>query len=248
MVRSMPAEHVQLLIAGYILGDLDPNEMAEFERLLADSPAIADEVARMQTALELSFAPPEVQPPAHLRSAILNASAPEPNSWTTARAQRNRSQRWSRAMSAVAAVLIVALAINNYRLWQTLQATQPEPVTTLTYSLQGTKAANTASATVVVNPKSLEGNLSIKNLPPLPSGKVYVLWTVIEKGAPFTVDAKNAILTKVLTVDAQGNVNQTITVPEVYRDSELVSKIAVTIEDAAAPQQHQGSPVMITSL
>lgn len=266
MARSMPSEyseHLQLMIAGYVLGDLDADEVVEFEQLLATDPAIADEVAQMQNALETAYAPAEVSPPSHLRSAIMAAQAAEmaqaaetvqaaeTNSWRSSRSATTRSARrfsWSQAMGAAAAVVIVALGINNYQLRRALQATQAEtPSRTLTYVLQ-TETAEDASAMVVVNPDTLEATLTVQNLPPLPAGKVYVLWTVLEQGAPFTVDAKSAILTEVLNVDAQGNVSQTITVPRVYRSEELVSKVAITVEDATAPQRHEGKPVMITSL
>lgn len=248
----MSSEHLQLLIAGYVLGDLDPDEAAEFERHLMEHPAIAAEVSQMQKALELSYAP-EVEPPAHLRSAILSAAHEQLSVSNTPLAAVKRPSRqfsWSRAMNVAAAVAIVALGINNYRLWQTLQASQAETqrLAALTYSLQGTKAGNGASAIVVVNPNNLEAVLTVKNLPPLPPGKVYVLWTVLKQDAPFTTDSKSAILTEVFTVDSQGNISQTIVVPKAFRSQGLVSNVAVTVEDAASPQQHQGAPVMITNL
>ncbi len=253
MTRFTPSEHIQLLIAGYVLGDLDPGEAAEFEQLLSDNPAIAAEVAQVQTALEMAYAPPEVAPPDHLRSAILDANINRTSDRSTLQSVPNLARKrlsWSRVLGVAAAALIVGLGINNYRLWQDLQTTQAktQQADTLAYSLQGTKVANTASARVVVNPNSLEAVLTVNNLPPLPPGKVYVLWTVLEQEAPFTVDQKKAILTEVFKVNAQGNVSQTITVPEVYRSRELVSKLAVTMEQATSPQRHKGAPVLITSL
>lgn len=255
MARSMPSEsseHLQLMIAGYILGDLDPDEAIEFEQLLAADPAIAAEVTQMQNALETAYAPAEMSPPSHLRSAIMAACAAETNPRHSSRPAAARSVRqfpWNQALGAAAAVVIVALGINNYQLRQALQATQTDatPSETLTYVLQ-TETVEEASATVVVNPDTLEATLTVRNLPPLPAGQVYVLWTVLEQGAPFTVDDKSAILTEVLNVDAQGNASQTIIVPRVYRSEELVSRVAITVEDAAAPQRHEGAPVMITSL
>lgn len=244
MTWSMSSEHLQQLIAGYVLGDLDPEEAAEFERLLVDHAAIAEEVTQMQKALELPYVL-EVEPPARLRSAIMDAHAQQKTIETV------RSPfPWSRTLNVAAAVLIVVLGINNYRLRQTLQESQIETqrLMALTYSLQGTKEANTASATVAVNPNKLEAVLTVKNLPRLPPGKVYVLWTVLKQDAPFTTDPKGAILTEVFNVDAQGNVSRPIIVPKVYRSEELVSKVAVTVEDAASPQRHQGTPIMITSL
>lgn len=253
MARSMPSEHIELLIAGYVLGDLDRDEAAEFERLLGENPAIAQEVVRMQEALELTYTPPVVEPPAHLRSAIMNANVheatPRRSSDFGVRASRSPFP-WGMTAGVAAAVLIVALGVNNYRLWQALEVarTETQQLDILTYSLQGTKAANPASATLVVNPNNLEARLKVKDLPPLPFGKTYVLWTVLRQGAPFTTDDKAAILTEVFNVDAQGNVSRTITVPEVYRSKELVAKIAVTMEDAASPQNHKESPILITSL
>jgi len=249
MTWAMSSEHLQLLIAGYVLGDLEADEAAEFERLLIEQSAIADEVTQMQKALELSFDLPDVDLPAHLRSAVLGAQStpivalPSPTSG-------RKPFPWSRALNVAAAAFIGVLGVNNYRLRQTLQASQTETqrLAALTFSLKGTQAATAASATVAVNPNTLEAVLTVKNLPPLPPGKVYVLWTLPKQDAPFTTDPKGAILTEVFNVDAQGNVAQPIVVPKVYRSEALVSKVAVTVEDAALPQKHQGKPVKITNL
>lgn len=248
MAWSMSSEHLQLLIAGYVLGDLDPEEAAEFEQLLIDHPEILEEVERTQKALELTYAPSEVSPPARLRSTLM--AAPVAQTSPQHHRRSGRSFSWNRAWNVAAAVVIVALGINNYRLWRSLQTSQTEVqrLNNLTYALQGKQAAAAASATVTVNPDELEGLLTVKNLPPLPPGKVYVLWTVLQQNAPFTTDDKDAILTQVFTVDAQGNASQPITVPQVYRTRDLVTKVAVTVEDAASPQKHEGAPVLITGL
>ncbi len=254
MTWAMSSEHLQLLIAGYVLGDLDVDEAAEFERLVTEQPAIAFEVTQMQKALERSFDLPDVDPPAHLRSAVLDAHA---HSMTVAtlpslspRSLTRKPFPWSRALNVAAAVVIGVLGVNNYRLRQTLQASQTETqrLASLTFSLRGTQATPAASATVAVNPNTLEAVLTVKNLPPLPPGKVYVLWTLPKQDAPFTTDSKGAILTEVFNVNAQGNVARSIVVPKVYRSEALVSKVAVTVEDATSPQKHQGKPIMITSL
>lgn len=247
----MASEHLQLLIAGYVLGDLDLDEAAEFEQLLIDNPAIAEEVRRMQKTLELSYLPPDVNPPAHLRSAILAAQTPStPISPVAPKTLTRRSIFWSRMLNVAAAVTILALGISNYQLWQALQASQTETqrLATLVYSLRATKEGNTASATVAVDPKTLEAVLTVQNLPPLPPGKVYALWTVVKQNAPVTADFKRAILTDVFNVDAQGKVSQSIAVPAVFRSANLVSTVAVTIEDAVTPHKHTGTPVMIARL
>jgi anti-sigma-K factor RskA len=250
----MLSEELQLLVAGYVLGDLDPEEAAEFEQFLRENPAIAAEVAQMQAALETTFAVPEVSPPAHLRASILSQAetTPEETNRSTSAPVTLRRPRilWRRVMDVAAAGLILALGINNYRLWQTLQTTQAtlQQYPLLTYRLNAIQAGSDASAQVVVNPNRLEATLAVENLPPLPPGKVYALWTVLEPNVPFTTDSKQAILTEVFQVDREGTVSKTISVPQVYRSSGVVTKVAVTIEDATSPQAHTGTPIMITKL
>jgi anti-sigma-K factor RskA len=254
----MPSDQLELLIAGYVLGDLSPEEAAEFEQLLAENSAIAAEVAQMQASLELAYPPPEVAPPAHLRSAILDQvhltepqlDRPTPNSpiaRTDRLADRQRRFPWRRMLDVAAAALILTLGIQNYRLRQTLQTVQPTPqqYAILTYSLQPIQAGSEASVRVEVDPNTLKATLIAENLPPLPPNQVYAVWTVVEPDAPFTTDDKNAILTEVFRVDEQGNFSQTVVVPEAYRFSDVVTNVAVSIEDASAPQLHVGTPVVI---
>jgi len=248
----MPSDELQLIMAGYILGDLSPEEAAALEELLRQDPAIAQEMTNLQAALELSYDPPAVPPPPHLRSALLAKAQPVPPQAPPLAPSLARPRfpfSWRTGLELAAAGLIAALAINNYRLEQALQtrqATQPDAA--VTYVLDATKPNSSASATVVVNPTTLEATLSVKNLPPLPPGKVYALWTVLKPNAPFTTDEKAAILTDVFEVDAAGNFAKTIPVPHAYRTQEIVVKVAVTIEDSQAPQKHMGNPIMITGL
>lgn len=251
----MPSDQLQLLIAGYVLGDLDREEAETFEQLLAENPALMVEVERMQKALELAYAPAEVLPPARLRSAVLlpvqstlTQSTLVQSTQPIATAARPKAFSWGKVMGVAAAVLLVSLGISNYRLWQTLQAVQMQrqQFEMLTYSLRATSANNPATARVVVDPNTLKANLIVSNLPPSPPGKVYVLWTVLEAGAPLTTDDKSAILTEVFQVNAQGDFAETISVPDVYRSETLITKVAVTLEDVDSPQAHVGSPILIT--
>ncbi|MDX2239497.1 MAG: anti-sigma factor [Leptolyngbyaceae cyanobacterium bins.302] len=256
MAMSMPSEELQLLIAGYVLGDLNPEEAAEFERTLAQNPAIAAEVAEMQSTLETVYAPPELTPPPGLRSRILDAAQTEAipsalginNVVSLHQSERRFSART--LLELAAAAVIVALGITNYRLSQALQLSQAETekYAALTYQLQATQGNSSASAKVVVDPNTLEGTIAVQNLPPLPPGKVYVLWTVLEPSAPFTTDDKDAILTQAFEVDDRGNFTQSIIVPQAFRAKDLVTKVAVTMEDAIAPQKHTGSPIMVAKL
>ncbi len=75
-----------------------------------------------------------------------------------------------------------------------------------------------------------------------------MLWTVVGKETSYPTDAKGAILTQVFRVNSEGNLLQRIMVPEVYRSSKLINKVAVTLEDAAAPANHSGPIVAMTDL
>jgi len=249
---SISEEELQLLIAGYVLGDLSSEEAVQFEQLLAQDPTIAIEVSQMQAVLETTYAPTEVTPPADLRSRILTAAetqTDQPAIVTPLPKLRRRISLRS-ILEIAAAAVIVALGINNYRLSAALQSSQAETqkYAALSYQLQATQTSSSASAKVVVDPNTLQGKIIVNNLPPLAPGKVYVLWTVLEPSAPFTTDAKDAILTQTFQVNDRGSLTQDITVPVAFRSKELVTKVAVTIEDAAAPQKHVGKPIMVATL
>ncbi len=249
---SMPSEELQLLIAGYVLGDLSSEEAAQFEQLLAQSPAISAEVSQMQTALETVYAPAEVVPPPDLRSRILTTAQVDiPQSDHQIDLSKTRQRRSFRSVLEVAAAIaIVVLGVNNYRLSRALQMSQTETqkYAALTYQLQATQANSPASAKVVVDPNTLKGSIAVQNLPPLPPGKVYVLWTVLQPTAPFTTDDKDAILTQAFEVDNRGDSVQEIVAPPAFRSKGFVTKVAVTLEDVAAPQRHVGKPILVTKL
>lgn len=247
MTEPLPPEQLEQLMAGYALEDLSAEEAQELERLVANNPQLTREMNRLEEVLQLlSYGLPEVDCPPHLRTSILNAALKTQLNPV----QKVRRLPWSKIVASVAALIALALGLDNYRLRQSLQAIQIEkqPLYTRTYSLQATNALDVSSAKVFVNPNNLEAELKIKDLPPLPPGKVYVLWTVLKQDAPFTTDDKGAILTEVFTVDAQGNVSQTFTLPNVFRSQGIVSKIAVTVENEESPQKHTGSPILITPL
>ena len=259
----------QLLIAGYILGDLSQAEARLFEQIASANPTVWREVAQLQRSLDSAYSA-ETPPPTHLKAAVMTAAArpPLPDSPAAiAVADRRTSQRPSRSFSqwafgglgAAAAALLIALGVQNYTLRQTLQALQSTPVeqpsTEVAFSLSPVENAQPGTVELLVNPDQLEATLKAEGLPPLPAEQVYALWTVVADSAPATTDSKNAILTAVFTVDDAGNQTRQIALPSVFRTDGAptetgnpVQAIAVTVESAAAPQRHQSSPSWITRL
>ncbi|MBW4518814.1 MAG: anti-sigma factor [Scytolyngbya sp. HA4215-MV1] len=251
MSQSSSPEEIQELLAGYVLNELDMEESAQVEQILAD-PAMAQAVQDLRWTLETAYAPPTVEPPPQLRDKVMQAfaAATEPTIPIATVPPVVLLPRWAKALGAVAAGVIVSLSISNYLLWRSLQTQMAQnSQTPIVLSLQPTQSPGTSVAVLVkVNPETLRGTLTIEKLPPLESGKVYVLWTVLTADAPFTTDEHNAILTQVFTVKDQGNQAHEIVLPSAFQNPKLVKAMAITIEDAAAPQQHKSSPILIQKL
>ncbi|WP_052055210.1 anti-sigma factor [Myxosarcina sp. GI1] len=249
----LSSECEQLLVAGYVLGNLNPVEAALFKEILAENPELIQQVAEFQQALTLAYESPEVALPNGLKAKIL-AAVPDESANT--RANRNSRVKllglpklklpWFKVLGAIAAAAIVGLGIANYRLWQTLQTAALEaPVfRQLVYTLQSQEAEGPV-VIFSISPDRLEGRLRAFGLEPLPADRVYVLWTVVGKDAPFTTDNKGAILTAVFHVNEDGTLSRNIFVPEVYQTSQAIQKVAVTIENKSAPQAHLGSILLV---
>ncbi len=166
------------------------------------------------------------------------------------------AQRALSGLGIVAACAALALSIQNYSLKQQLQQLQASLIEqpnsrvnqTLALSLEPTNASQTGAVEVIVNPSQLTAQLTAADLPPLPADQVYALWTVVAENAPVTADSKNAILTAAFTVDGAGNQSEQIPLPSVFQNQAVVVAIAITIEDATAPQLHQSSPILVQRL
>lgn len=240
-------EDQQLLMAGYVLGDLSLEESQLLEQLLAANPHLQTDLAVLQQSLEVTYSS-EISPPTRLKSSVMAAVNP-----VSEREDNRRLTNWIvGGLGIAAALLAAALGVQNYTLRQALQARPAQVAQSgtepLTFALKAEQGSQSGEVALIVSPNESSAELRAQGLPPLAEGKVYVLWTVVRDGTPVTTDQKNAILTAVFSVDKAGRQSQQITVPDVYRDRSLLKAIAVTIEDAAAPQRHQSSPILIQRL
>jgi anti-sigma-K factor RskA len=128
------------LVAGYVLDDLSPEEAAQLDRILADTPALQNEINAFQDTLSsLPYDLPLAEPSADLKRNILEAArrtmgdstvAPHANGTRTNRSTvvpiaSARSQRWQRWMPAIstgiAAIAVAALGIEHIQLGQQMQ-------------------------------------------------------------------------------------------------------------------------------
>jgi anti-sigma factor RsiW len=199
MSEPLSHEHIEALMAGYVLNDLTPEEAEVFNRLLADNPHLTAQVQHLQETLNvLPYALPDVEPPLHLRQAILEATGE-----SNLQPVRQRSRLpWGRVAAGIAALIALTLGVNNYllrqelrtaiasneRLREELQAAKnqgnvvsvlQQPYTRV-FSLQGTEQANKASGSIVVNFNQQKAVIVFQNLPRPSENQIYRLWAIID--------------------------------------------------------------------
>ncbi|MEA5464865.1 anti-sigma factor [Leptothoe sp. PORK10 BA2] len=248
MTKSPSENELQRLIAGYVLYNLTPEEAASLAALVENNPMIAQEIEQLQQTLEQAYAPPVLPPPTHLYERILGSSSVP----LVSRVRPWRLNPWG----LLAASLVVGLGLSNAVLWRSLQTMQAQlrqlqPAAagrTVVLTSVTDAVPETSTVLVEIDPVTLQATLTGENLSVLPKGQVYALWTVLQLEAPFTQDAKNAILTQTFTVDEQGRVSLQMPLPGVYQNFQWIRAIAITIESADAPQRHEASPILMGTL
>jgi Anti-sigma-K factor rskA len=212
MNKSFDSEYIKNLAAGFVVDDLTPEEAEEFRLLLDEHPELIAEVEDLQEVLrQVLDGFITVEPPAHLLPKILSqvdAITPQTtvnniqvkeNNQT---ALRRLSRRWVKMAGSIAALLVVVLGIDNYRLRQNLglltaenqrlrqDFAQAQAVKSLlqnsqtrlfTFEAVNSRNNNTnnSSGSVIINPQKQKAVMVFQNLPAPPPGYVYLLWTVI---------------------------------------------------------------------
>ncbi|MGH8566716.1 MAG: anti-sigma factor domain-containing protein [Gammaproteobacteria bacterium] len=228
------------LMTRYVLGDLGPSEAEEFERLLAAHPEWAGEVGRLRRALDLMPYATATPPPPHLRARVLHAAqaARRPE---IVRAPVRVPWRW--VFAATAAVLLVAVGVDDYRLrreltlWQDASIVLQQPNVVLPFALRGTGASLGVSGSVLLDLDAEKAGLVIHGLDTLPEDQVYRLWAEVgDKKVPcgqFNASADGTVVIQFpIPVDAY-------TAP--------ISRLIVTRELANAPLEPLGPVVMLSS-
>lgn len=249
-MSTLPPECEQLLISGYVLGNLSPAEGLLFAEMVRENPELMEQVTVMQQALDSAYNPPELDPPDTLRDRILATANAQTNDDNAVKLVSNEipttspKSNLSKIIGAIALIAITILSVANYRLWRTVKTVKTDPdlahsQNSNTYLLKGKDLP--ATAKLIVHRNQLNASLIVQNLPTLPPEKVYALWTVVGKDVPYTTDEKGAILTAVFQVDEAGDFTQEIAVPQPHLEPRTINKVAITVENQSAPQAHTGS-------
>jgi hypothetical protein len=249
-MSSLSSDNWQELLAGYVLGDLSPEEVETFQQLVAADPDLNREVLHLQETLALMpYALPDEDPPAYLKQSILAAAeATQPDPVLTAvpsdpqPAQPAQPRRPWRLIAggAIAAAALIVLGADNYQLRQSV-AEKREVIQALQnpdrfiYTLSGTEDLPDAFGSLVIDTGAQRAFLLTQNLPPLPSDQAYRLWAIPEGAtAPAFCGqfdgGEDGLETRWQLLDADCNITGV--------------QMLITAEDTSAPPAPEGPLVM----
>ena len=190
------------------------------------------------------YALPSVELPVNLRESIIEAAKIDNQHNPT---KKKFSLTWGKVATTVATLLIVSLGWHNYTLRQNLNialaemARQKDVIAMLQnpdthlVSLKGMDKASTANGRIIMTPGEPKSVLIVQNLPVLPTGKYYQLWSIIKgKKIPsgqFNTSENGKVLVKLSTPSALE-----------------VTGLLITIEEFSNPNNSPGLMVMTSDL
>ncbi len=242
------------LLAGYVLGDLTPTEVATIYQLLKTHPELKQEIDALQTTLALlPLALPEALPPPSLRDRLLNKLAEnssqnirQPSSQLV---PSNNSFTWSagqKIASTIFALTILFMGGYIFHLKRQLilakgQIQEQQTIINLShdpnhrfFTLRSIENYQTTSGKLILAPTQKIAVLSINNLASLPPGQFYRLW-VFDQGKPMNCGD--------FSPDQAGQVLWRIPLEAMLMQ---VEKVAVTIEEDPNISEPAGTMVMVS--
>jgi anti-sigma-K factor RskA len=204
MNESDKLERIKTLAAGFVIDNLDPDEEKELRQLLAKNPELVGEIDDLQQVLTLVLDEfTDVEVPSHLQTKIIEQAEAEFNRQPQVISQprgRGFKLSWQTYTAAIAAVFVVLLGMDNYRLRyhmgilsaennrlnqefkqvQTVNSLLRESQTKLV-TFQGKPEMEMAnvSGSMLVNKKEQKALMILKDLPAPPEGKHYLLWAMV---------------------------------------------------------------------
>jgi Anti-sigma-K factor rskA len=248
------AESMPELLAGYVLGDLTSSEITVVEAYLAAHPEQQAEVASLMLPLDLlSLTLPTDNPPALLRSQILQQAAAETvvTKKSIEQFAAKSRQSWSSLRSLIAGMgllLLAGLGWNNYQLSHELATVKQDLKTIQVASNKLKPQDNLALVSLLQQPnnrfltlKNMEGKtgmgmgslimvpnkssalLALQQIKPLPPGQVYRMWAIMGDEEMNCAD---------FLPDANGKVLKQISL----NHWEKARKIMITIEQKEAKE------------
>lgn len=131
MADSSEHNRFEELAAGYVLGDLDSEEMAEFQQLAVEHPALWEEVSELQETLNLlPFGLAESHPHPSVREQIMQSAAdiqsPQLAAQSAAPTTALLQRPWTKIFGSIATLTTVVLGLQTVHLQQQLAQVQQE--------------------------------------------------------------------------------------------------------------------------
>jgi anti-sigma-K factor RskA len=243
------------LAAGYIFGDLNPEELRQFEALLNHNSALQAEVQALRVSLRLlpqGLAP--VAPPPHLRDRILTAQVRSTSS-------PRRRMAWPLVITGIAVLVTLLSSLANWRLRRDLQIAQEAPPPTAPPNRVAPATKPPAVKTILQQPKSRlvtlrstnlnrpvgtllftpgrwqEIVVTLSDLPPLSSDRAYQMWLSLNNGQVLSCGK--------FKPNAAGQVFVTLHPPQSPPKGVKATGVFVTREAGATPSRPQGDKILL---
>ena len=244
MNRSITDIRESGLLELFVLGDLPPAEHREVEEALRVYPELREDIREIEQALEqLAFA--KTSPP---RAEVLEGALSAIETGGKTVGPEAPSGKTARVLATAFGVLALVASLAALYLWgdrhtaeTELRATETElaecfakqrandpRIATLddlqrddnrVVALEPTEAYPTATLLLYDNPTTGRNYLTVAELPPLPTGKAYQLWSLKEGVDPIPLDVFDA---------------DTGVVPVTYEAG--TGSYAITVEDAGGAE------------
>jgi Anti-sigma-K factor rskA len=258
-------EYLEELLTGYVLNALSCDEKTELESYLEDNPELIQRLDSLQEIMGLMAHSARMPAPPQLREKVLaiphtpavsgSPASGLPASGTPGLDQSplvNRTHRrrspltWQKVGAAIAALLVITLGIETFRMHQQLTSLETELAEyeeqpsekDYTFELKSKQVGSIAVAKVVVDIDAGEVIVGVQHLPPLPAGEAYHLWA-------FTADQKK-ILCGRFTTDASGQLVERLSFqPEDYASQ--IKFMRISREPAVTPPDAKRRVLVMTS-
>jgi anti-sigma-K factor RskA len=227
--------------AGYVLGNLDPEELAHFKTLLSENSVLRAEVRALQVSLRLL--------PQGLESATLPPQLGDRilSAYAAPTAAPSRRLFWLILLAGVFSFLAVLfLGLDNLRLRRMLSLTQQSIPPTVVTLLQRpnsrlialrSQTADQPAGTLLFTPgKWQEVVISLNDLPPLPPDQIYRLWLIPSKGRILPCGE--------FKPDAAGRVFATLISAGTLPKNARATGVFVTHDPISAPVQPSGDRIL----
>ena len=188
MTHNPEPYNLEEILAGYVLGNLEEEEIIWLKKQLLINPELQAQIKQLETSLNLMpyGLSEDIKPSADLRQKILTKNKPLST-------RRNYFKYLSWFIGGITTISTLWLGINNYGLRQQLALTNEQlqyqqelaalmgqPNNHLV-SLTGSQKLPQASGSLFVSPQKHRAILKLKNLKPLSGEQVYRLWAISDK-------------------------------------------------------------------